>query len=180
MTTREQFAMAAVQGIIANQKTAQINPSFDEVATLAIKQADALIAKLAEGQPDLDAMALVLSHEGHIEKQDAEIARLRAELNKVGKNEHPFCSYCFETIEAKTADDLKAHIMVCPEHPLPAALRLVAELDAELAKYTGDLTDEQAWQAFNDTPLIDLGDGPVAMVRAQDAAVRKVRSGEGE
>ena len=57
--------------------------------------------------------------------------------------------------------------------------REVFELRAELAKYTGDLTQEQAWKAFNDTPLVELGDGPVAMVRAQDVAIRKARSGEG-
>jgi hypothetical protein len=102
----------------------------------------------------------------------AEVAALKAKLNEVQKGKHPFCSYCFETVDAKTADDLKAHIMVCPEHPLPVALRLVTELDSKLARYEADLTGPQQ------VAIVESINLPVVStntVRIFDAAIRKVR-----
>jgi hypothetical protein len=51
----------------------------------------------------------------------------------------------------------------------------VAALKAKLARYEADLTDEQAWRAFDLlTPAGILGT-PVEMMRDSDAAIRKVR-----
>jgi hypothetical protein len=114
--------MAAMVAAVSSDSTGYGDDEIPGLARFSVDCADALIAKLAEGQPDLDAMALVLSHEGHIEKQDAEIARLRAEL----------------------------------------------------AKYTGDLTDEQKkWLAK------EYG-ADMSSWGYRDAAIRRVRSWEGE
>ena len=70
-----------------------------------------------------------------------------------------------------------------PEHwvitieDVKAATAEIASLKAELAKYTCDLTDEQAQAAWD---LWD-GVGDMAMgMKIRDVAIRKVRAGGGE
>ena len=46
LTKREQFAMAAMQGILANGKCSQFTDTIDLIAEEAIRQADALIEAL--------------------------------------------------------------------------------------------------------------------------------------
>jgi chromosome segregation ATPase len=184
-------------------------------------------------------MALVLSHEGHIEKMSREISRLNRELNtwkdraekalttkmeawktndivkaELAEQRMYAESYVKEvlllrsenaSLQAKLAGGQPDPVKFgCYDAEMAAEIaRLRAELDdtlrlwnegveaqrrqydfdlnelrAELAKYTGDLTDEQA-----DAVGVLRDPCGVSMTHYYkfiDAAIRKVRSGEGE
>ena len=51
LTKREEFAKAAMQGLCANPAEQLIRSSYEEMAKIALDQADALLAELAKGAP---------------------------------------------------------------------------------------------------------------------------------
>jgi len=146
MTTtsrRDGFVAAALTGLLAHGWT-------DEAPGRAVKAADDTIAKLAEGQPSVELGSHVYVKIGErmcpvSPEVFNEIARLRAEL-----------------------DDTKH---AWQESALSKA-REIDDLTEKLAKYTGDLTDEQVEK-------IAVQQGvPRLSIRFIDVACRKVRSGK--
>ncbi len=124
LSRRDEFAKAAMQKLIPEDMNKVRCDSLgsmtpERIAHRAMVYADALIAKLAEGQPALVERNMAIP---------CEIARLRAEL----------------------------------------------------AKYTGDLTNEQAHQVMF-IVVNELGGSTCRRdANAFDAAIRRVRSWEGE
>jgi len=83
----------------------------------------------------------------------AELARFRPWVDDLQAGCYINCVYCGhrygpdDEVPATMAQVLKDHIAVCPEHPLSAAARRVAELEEALRDYpvNGSFSERSAW-----------------------------------
>ena len=170
LSRRDEFAKAALQGAMANPHNGERYQ--DKVIADVLSAADAILAALGddpvfdEGQDDDEYSKLRIDHD----KMFDEVVRLRAEMGggqEVTTN---------DLLLSKNAEISRLRAAFDKSNgALTLAKERIVELHDKLARYTSDLTDEQCQSVLRISTIPFCGP---ATVRANDAAIRRVRGGE--
>jgi len=170
LSRRDEFAKAAMQGMLACPEVSVT----ENIPKYAIQCADALLTALGD-EPDTHEACCSLSfHNSLLRDKVVEIARITDDHAKMRVSADTYRQERNAAREVITDYSLRIQGFMSD---MAEAQAEIASLKAELAKYTGDLTDEQAQAAWD---LWD-GVGDMAMgMKIRDVAIRKVRAGGGE